>query len=209
MKITCESCGFSSEGPDSLSGKKIKCPKCGADFTVGGAGGFTVVEEPVASRKTVLSLKEAPVGTIVGKLGQLEVTNKRVQGDIFKVIQLTNGRKGKERVNIDVLLNLITGITVKRISKLPQRIACFLPALCSLFMALTDGGGAGWACFFLFAAAGYGVGRRFFPDQVWLNLSISGVDHYVRFATSQMKEANDGASMIKNAKAEYERVMGM
>ena len=93
------------------------------------------------------------------------------------------------------------------------------PSLCRSGLAKTErldmcsmksrADGAGWACFFLFAAAGYGVGRLFFPDQVWLNLSISGVDHYVRFATSQMKEANDGASMLKNAKAEYERVMGM
>ena len=74
MEIKCSQCGFTSNGPDSLAGKKLN----GVEFVASGESAFAVVDDnPVASQ-----YKKAIVEKPIGKIGTLEVTNKRVQGII-------------------------------------------------------------------------------------------------------------------------------
>ena len=210
MEIKCSQCGFTSNGPDSLAGKKLKCPKCGVEFVASGESAFAVVDDnPVASQ-----YKKAIVEKPIGKIGTLEVTNKRVQGMIQRVI----GTR-VENTNIDVLLNLITGITVNKISCRGHRIALnILASLWTLFcmilgivlMTANNGRQASEAWMpMLIGAIGAVIlcgMSKLIKDRIWLTLSISGVNHFIPFAASQLQEAEAKCKMLKDAKSEYERI---
>ena len=201
MEIKCSSCGFSSNGPDSLSGKKLKCPKCGAEFVAGCE--FMVVEETPVATQDKKNIVEKPIG----KIGSLKVTNKRVHGYINR--KTTNGGAVRvEFVNIDVLLNLITGITVRRIEN-PARPICFIFAGLSALGAIifscvvSSPGPLVFGLAFVIVLVTCGINAT---DTVQLILSVSGVDHFIQYETSQMAEAEAKCKMLKDAKSEYERL---
>lgn len=209
MEIKCSSCGFTSNGPDSLSGKKLKCPKCGVEFVAGVACEFMVVEEKPVAAQDKKNIIEKPIG----KIGALEVTNKRVHGYINKKTTTMNAWTGKSvegvvRVNIDILLNLITGITVRVIEN-PARPICFIFAGLSVLGAII------FSCAVsslaplvlgLFLVIMFVTGGMLSADTVHLILSVSGVDHFIPYETSQLKEAEEKCKMLKDAKSEYERL---
>lgn len=211
MEIKCSQCGFTSNGPDSLAGKKLKCPKCGVEFVASGENAFAVVDDnPVASQ-----YKKAIVEKPIGKIGTLEVTNKRVQGMIQREIPFGQGVQ-IEKTNIDVLLNLITGITLKVESKKANRVTAHVFATIFFLLGLVCGIGAiaerheveGMICAvvgLLLAIAMIAL-SRIFKDSIRLSLSISGVNHFIPFETSQKEEAEAKCKMLKDAKSEYERI---
>ena len=211
MEIKCSQCGFTSNGPDSLAGKKLKCPKCGVEFVASGENAFAVVDDnPVASQ-----YKKAIVEKPIGKIGTLEVTNKRVQGMIQREIPFGQGVR-IEKTNIDVLLNLITGITLTTESKKTNRVTAHVFATIFFLLGLVGGIGAiaerheveGMICAvvgLLLAIAMIAL-SRIFKDSIRLSLSISGVNHFIPFETSQKEEAEAKCKMLKDAKSEYERI---
>lgn len=210
MEIKCSQCGFTSNGPDNLAGKKLKCPKCGVEFVASGESAFAVVEDNPAASQYKKAIVEKPIG----KIGTLEVTNKRVQGMIQRVI----GTR-VENANIDVLLNLITGITVNKISSRGKRIALnILASLWTLFcmilgiVLMTENNGRqaseAWMPMLIGAIGAVilcGI-SKLIKDRIWLTLSISGVNHFIPFQTSQLQEAEEKCKMLKDAKSEYERI---
>lgn len=210
MQIKCDQCGFTSDGPDGLAGKKLKCPKCGVEFVAGGVSAFKVVEDNPAASQYRKSIVEKPIG----KIGSLEVTNKRVQGMIEREIPAGNGVR-VEKTNIDVLLNLVTGITVDHINLRGTRIFGYvllaiglllLPVGIALIVQECEFLGCvvvmplGILCILL------GIAFVLAKDQIRLLLSISGVNHFIPFKTSQKQEAEEKCKMLKKAKSEYERI---
>ena len=209
MEIKCSHCGFTSNGPDGLAGKKLKCPKCGVEFVAGGESAFAVVEDnPAASqyRKTIV---EKPIG----KIGTLEVTNKRVQGVIQREVPFSNGVR-VEKANIDVLLNLVTGITVDmKNNKLRRIFGGILLVLgiavliCGIALIVNKWEFVGMMSLFLGLTPTLGgIGCLLQKDSIRLSLSISGVNHFIPFETSQLAEAEEKCKMLKDAKSEYERI---
>ena len=209
MEIKCSQCGFTSNGPDSLAGKKIKCPKCGVEFVASGESAFAVVDDnPVASQ-----YKKAIVEKPIGKIGTLEVTNKRVQGTIQREVPFGKGVR-IEKTNIDVLLNLITGITVNTFNnKLTRVIGGVLLVLgiailiCGIALIANKWEFVGgMSLVFSLPFALLGIGWLLTKDSIRLSLSISGVNHFIPFETSQKEEAEAKCKMLKDAKSEYERI---
>ena len=209
MEIKCSQCGFASNGPDGLAGKKLKCPKCGVEFVAGGESAFSVVEDnPIASQ-----YKKSIVEKTIGKIGTLEVTNKRVQGMIQREVPFGKGVH-VEKTNIDVLLNLITGITVNTINNKASRILGGI--LLALGIAILICGIAlivnkwefvgGMSLVFGLPFTLVGIVSLLQKDSIRLSLSISGVNHFIPFETSQKEEAEAKCKMLKDAKSEYERI---
>ena len=208
MEIKCSQCGFTSNGPDSLAGKKLKCPKCGVEFVASGENAFAVVDDNLVASQYKKAIVEKPIG----KIGTLEVTNKRVQGMLQRQIGAL-----VERTNIDVLLNLITGITLKTESKKANRVTAHVFGTIFFLIGLVGGIGAiadqrqeveGMICAvvgLLLDIAMIALSRRF-KDSIRLSLSISGVNHFIPFETSQKEEAEAKCKMLKDAKSEYERI---
>ena len=208
MEIKCTSCGFTSEGPDALSGKKLKCPKCGAEFIAGVQCEFTVVEESPISAQEGQNKKETIVEKMIGKIGALEVTNKRIRGSINKKTITANGMPSYERVSIDILHNLITGITVQVVEN-KGRLRCFICGsiliLASLLLAAIE------APLLILLPIGIIVlvVGALCEDKVHLILSVAGVDYFIPYETSQTKEAEEKCKMLKDAKSEYEHIVGI
>ena len=210
MEIKCSQCGFTSNGPDSLAGKKLKCPKCGVEFVASGESAFAVVDDnPVASQ-----YKKAIVEKPIGKIGTLEVTNKRVQGMILREVPFGKGVR-IEKTNIDVLLNLITGITVNTINNKPGRVIggvllvlsiAFL--ICGIALIANKWEFVGGMLLFVGMPTTLilGIVLLLLKDSISLSLSISGVNHFIPFETSQKEEAEAKCKMLKDAKSEYERI---
>ena len=46
-------------------------------------------------------------------------------------------------------------------------------------------------------------------DKVHLILSVAGVDYFIPYETSQRKDAEEKCKMLKDAKSEYERIVGI
>ena len=210
MEIKCSQCGFTSNGPDSLAGKKLKCPKCGVEFVASGESAFAVVDDnPVASQ-----YKKAIVEKPIGKIGTLEVTNKRVQGTIQREVPFGKGVR-IEKTNIDVLLNLITGITVNTINNKPGRVIGgvllvlgIAILICGIALIADKSefiGGMSLVFSLPFALVGI-IFLLLLKDSIRLSLSISGVNHFIPFETSQKEEAEAKCKMLKDAKSEYERI---
>ena len=210
MEIKCSQCGFTSNGPDSLAGKKLKCPKCGVEFVASGENAFAVVDDnPVASQ-----YKKAIVEKPIGKIGTLEVTNKRVQGTIQREVPFGKGVR-IEKTNIDVLLNLITGITVNTINNKPGRVIGgvllvlgIAMLICGIALIADKSefiGGMSLVFSLPFALDGI-IFLLLLKDSIRLSLSISGVNHFIPFETSQKEEAEAKCKMLKDAKSEYERI---
>ena len=209
MEIKCSQCGFTSNGPDNLAGKKLKCPKCGVEFIASGESAFAVVEDNPAASQYKKTIVEKPIG----KIGTLEVTNKRVQGMIQREIPFGKGVR-IEKTNIDVLLNLITGITVNTINnKLARVIGGVLLVLgiailiCGIALIANKWefvGGMSLVFGLTFAICG--IAFLLQKDSIRLSLSISGVNHFIPFQTSQLQEAEEKCKILKDAKSEYERI---
>ena len=215
MEIKCGKCGFTSTGPDTLSGKKLKCPQCGEEFVANAECAFTVVEENRREPEKHLAAQrdKVIVEKPIGKIGELEVTNKRVHGTIHRSVTVGNATT-TEKVNIDVLLNLITGITVRKVE---NPLGC-VGAMCVCFgvfgfilgiVGIANNvefvGGLGFFIGAILLISGCAMLSG--DDKVHLVLSISGVDHFIPYETSQMKEAEEKCKMLQDAKREYERLV--
>lgn len=202
MEIKCNQCGFASNGPDTLLGKKLKCPKCGAEFVAGQECAFTIVEENTQSAKPLKDIVEKPIG----KIGDLEVTNKRVRGSIMKKFMIGNTTH-TQRVEIDVLLNLITGITVCEVKDplVVPRLFASIVGFVGMLLGIALSSAFISVLFIVLFFVGV-VLLASSKDKIHLVLSISGVDHFIPYETSQMEEAKEKCKMLKDAKREYERL---
>lgn len=215
MNVKCTKCEFSGEVPDSFVGKKIKCPKCQTEFAVASESAFSVVEEPTVLKKSVISIKEVAIG----KIGPLEVTNKRIHGQITKLVPTPQGGYATQTASVDVLLNLLTGVTVRHVNNLRFRICCILLAIFGVLLLGIGLAGVvgkeeflgGISCVVSagFIGSALGIGLKNWKDRLWLVLSISGVDHVIPFGMSEKILADKYCATLKNAKSEYERLMGM
>ena len=205
MEIKCTSCGFTSNGPDTFSGKKLKCPKCAAEFVVGIQCEFTEVEDtPIA----VQNKKETIIEKSIGKIGALEVTNKRIRGSINKKTITANGMPIYERVSIDILHNLITGITVQ-VVKNKGRLFCFICGPILILAPLLLVAIAAPLLSLLPLGIIVLVIGTLCEDKVHLILSVAGVDYFIPYETSQTKEAEEKCKLLKDAKSEYEHIVGI
>ena len=210
MEIKCSKCGFTSHGPDSLVGKKLKCPKCGKEFVEGSGCEFTVVEDKPTF---TVAVEQAPGATekakavkenFIGYIGTLEVTSKRVRGMIYRK---SFGRTGRRKY-VDVLLNLVNGITVQVINKTKARwfqyIMSLLSGLVSAVLFCHSGHPEFCPISVLIVILGWYFDRAVYKDRVLLLLSISGEDYFIPFQASQLFEAECKCTMLKKAKSEYE-----
>ena len=131
MEAKCDACGFTGPCPDSFAGRTIQCPKCGHEFVVKGDSAFSLVEESLPKKTNRPTLVEEEIGSI----GDLKVTNKRIVGEINKKEKIGNGVK-VTRVNIDVVLNMITGITVIKDYNFGARVGGWIYTPSSVLLAI-------------------------------------------------------------------------
>lgn len=216
MEAKCDACGFTGTCPDSFAGRTIQCPKCGHEFVVKGDSAFSLVEESLPKKTNRPTLVEEEIGSI----GDLKVTNKRIVGEINKKEKIGNGVK-VTRVNIDVILNMITGITVIKDYNFGARVAgcLFTPlavigaiigisAIISEDSRAAEPGAVMLVMSFVFGLFGV-ICLLLSKSRVHLQISIAGVDHFIPYETSCQKEAEEKCNMLRNAKSEYERLMGV
>lgn len=204
MEAKCDACGFTGACPDSFAGKTIKCPKCGHEFVVKGDSAFSLVEEN--SPKNTHKIVEKEIGSI----GDLKVTNKRIVGEINKKEKI-GGRVKVTRVNLDVVLNMITGITVIKDYSVVGRVMGWIYTVMSVLLAIMA---IAAESVFLGVMSGgmllLGlIALILSMSKVQLIISVAGVDHFIPYETSQMAEAEEKCNMLRNAKSEYERLMGV
>ena len=209
MEIKCEKCGYDGKCPDSFIGKTIKCPKCGHEFVVRDDCAFMVVDEPIAKREPKMTISEVEIGEI----GSLKVTNKRLVGEINKKMKFANGQTEIQHVNIDVLLNMITGITVTEDASKKGA----LPVGCFVLVLGASGVGVAVAVESIFFGVlgalpllmGITLIMASFFKKIHLTISIAGVDHFIPFETSRKQEAEEKCNLLRKAKAEYERMQNL
>ena len=214
MEAKCDACGFTGTCPDSFAGRSIQCPKCGHEFVVKGDSAFSLVEESLPKKTNRPTLVEEEIGSI----GDLKVTNKRIVGEINKKEKI-GGSVKVARVNIDVVLNMITGITVIKDYNFGARVAGYVFSALAVVVAIVgviamcDRRGEEPGAIMLgmsFAMALFGVISLLISRaKVHLRISIAGVDHFIPYETSCQKEAEEKCNMLRNAKSEYERLMGI
>lgn len=206
MEAKCDACGFTGPCPDSFAGRTIQCPKCGHEFVVKGDSAFSLVGESLPKKTSGTMFVEKEIGSI----GGLKVTNKRIAGEINKKEKI--GRDVKvTRVNIDVVLNMITGITVTKTYNVKARMGGWLYITLSVMFAISAFGTESLFCGAI--AGGLFLGGLICllmsMSKVHLIISVAGVDHFIPYKTSKMDEAEEKCNMLRNAKSEYERLTGV